>query len=250
MSRKSSWNRPSFRRFCFRVSLSRCMCVNRLCGIEYEAAVEASSAGGCGGGDGGSAASGAASAASLRRWPRESREVDSGRRPASASIIQHATATATATTRPRTKGSRAHCGDTYQAPVRPGRRLSSGEPQASGVSSGTLIPCHWAGRERRDLFARGARALRKGRDVARVCACGALAAGARCGVARGVPPQVMQRAATVARTGKIEGEGRGTGARTRIDTAAARRSAARARIPHYTGDTVHFRTHLPPSFIC
>lgn len=71
------------------------------------------------------------------------------------------------------------------------------------------------------MRARGGRALRKGRDVARISACSALAAGARSGVARGVP---LHSYAT-RRHCRPDGENRRRGARecarTRIDTLPA-----------------------------
>lgn len=122
---------------------------------------------------------------------RESREErGSIAAPASASIIHHATAT---TTTRWTKGS-AHCDDTYQ----PTGRARPHVQCRQTVRRRYTNPLSLETSTNSGAGARCARALRKGRDVARVCACGALAAGVRCGIARGVPPQVMQRAATVA----------------------------------------------------
>ncbi|CAH2087048.1 unnamed protein product [Euphydryas editha] len=58
--------------------------------------------------------------------------------------------------------------------------------------------------------ARDGRALRKGRDVARVCACDALAAGARSGIARGVPSHGYATRRHCRPDRKIEREGRGS----------------------------------------
>lgn len=147
----------------------------------------------------------AASAASLPLIrARHASEVDSWW-PASTSIIQHATA-AVASTRPD-KGS-AHCG-TYQAPA---GRQGPLQSQGRGAHFTRTLPTGSGGRER----SRAVVARYVNRVWARSARSRALGAGSRAECRHGV----MQRAATVARTGKIEREGRGSCARRRIDTAA------------------------------
>lgn len=169
----------------------------------------------------------------------EAREVDSYRRPAS--IIQHATAAPPPT--PHKGLTRALRPAT---PTRPCR-----ESPRSVFAAGALILFSGtrAGGARyvagRDVARESAK--REWARVARVCACGALAAGARCGLARGVPPPVMQRAATVARTGKSKARGAGA-ARASVDTAAPAAEPDRRTPLRRRQRTSHHSTHIIVEF--
>lgn len=162
-----------------------------------------------------------------------SREVDSG---ASASIIQLATAT---TTTAADKGQRTAATPT-SPPVAPGRTSNVVQPsvRCRHTNPLSLEPSTSSG-----VSARGGRALRKGRDVARVCACGALAAGVRCGIARGVPPQVMQRAVSAPRS-----KARGAGSARAPASIPQRRAPPRRRRRCHRRHRRRCRCrHLPPA---